>query len=190
MNERILEQALRNADRLLQPPAMISAADLESQVRRRAARRADRRRQALSAVAAIALTALMVVPNRAPKPSNIVNRGGSAGAGEGVLTAPEIQAEIALMVVRNLRAGAVHRRDDRPAENPLDAAVVGVNEAANLLLAQGCRLAETPALRPAAEWRYLLVIESFPQSAAAGEARRLLEARPRSGRSVDLAARF
>lgn len=184
MNETRLRELLRDADQAVEQTSP-AAAEIAASVRGRCRRRADRRRDAVGILTATALAVLLSIPNRGPSAPLDANVGEADLALQRLIVQTGREAEVATMVVRELRA---RREADLLARAaavspPAEIARIEADIAANLLLDQARVFAERPELRPAAGWRCELILAAFPDSAAAREARRLLDSSGRSQRS-------
>ncbi|GMU84155.1 MAG: hypothetical protein AMXMBFR47_40250 [Planctomycetota bacterium] len=183
MNETRLRALLRDADQAVEKTSP-AAAEIAAAVRGRCRRRADRRRDALGVLAAAALAVTLSIPNRAPIAPVTANVSTGDVALQRLVVQSGREAEVATMVVRELRARREADQRARLAATspPAEAARVEADIAANLLLGQARVFAERPELRSAAGWRCELILAAFPDSAAAKEARRLLDSSGRSQR--------
>lgn len=183
MNETRLRALLHDADHAVERTSR-PAGEIAAAVRRRFRRRADRRRDAVGILSATALAVLLSIPNRGPSAPVNANVGQGDMALQRMVIQRGREAELATMVVRELRARQAADLLARAAavSPPAEIARIEADIAANLLLDQARVFAERPELHSAAGWRCELILAAFPDSAAAKEARRLLDSSGRSQR--------
>lgn len=198
MNDREIETILRRAEPVAERVAPEASAALAARVREVAAGRATRRRRTAGVFAlvgiltAAGLAAVLVRPGgSAPPPVVVHSPASQESALRLIVQRSERDAEVASMVVRELRTRGNTGATARPPRDrdPRDVAAVEIEQAANVLLAHVRTFADTPALREAVEWRCELIIGAFPESAAAREARAVLDSNGRSESASSLAQR-